>query len=89
MKKNQSIRSSIRRGNMLILAGGLFLTVFFTACLIFIQVCQQTSVHYSDLLAKAADVIIEANNLYRNVDTVVYTGASAAVCVNQRAMESL
>ncbi|MBD5129946.1 MAG: hypothetical protein HDT43_08485 [Ruminococcaceae bacterium] len=82
MKKNPSIRSSIRRGNMLILAGGLFLTVFFTACLIFIQICQQSSVHYSDLLAKSADVIIEANNIYRNIDTTVYSGSTSSVSLS-------
>ena len=90
MNKSQSIRSSIRRGNMLILAGGLFLTVFFTACLIFIQICQQSSVHYSDLLAEAADVIIEANKVYREVDSVVYTGgASSSVNLNTPEFDSL
>lgn len=78
MKKSQSIRSSIRRGNMLILAGGLFLTVFFTACLVFINVCQQSSVRYSDLLAEASDVIIEANNLFRSVESYVYDDSTTA-----------
>lgn len=90
MKKSQSIRSSIRRGNMLILAGGLFLTVFFTACLIFIQVCQQTSVHFSDLLAKGTDVIIEANEIYRKVDSVVYLGGtSSSVSLNTPDFDAL
>lgn len=72
MKKAKTIRNSIRHGNMLILAGGLFLTVFFTLCLVFIHICQQSSVHYSSLLSQATDVIIEANDIYRTVDTVAY-----------------
>ncbi|MCM1166786.1 MAG: methyl-accepting chemotaxis protein [Lachnospiraceae bacterium] len=72
MNKAKSIRNSIRRGNLMILAGGLFLTIFFTAALIFINVCQQASVHYSELLAKGSDVIIEANKFYRRVEDSVY-----------------
>lgn len=72
MEKTKTIRNSIRHGNMLILAGGLFLTVFFTLCLVFIYICQQSCVHYSNLLSKATDVIIEANTIYRSVDSVVY-----------------
>ena len=90
MKKSQSIRSSIRRGNMLILAGGLFLTVFFTACLIFIQICQQSSVHYSDLLAEGANVIIEANDIYHSVDSAVYSDSySVSVDLNATEFNSL
>lgn len=74
---------------MLILAGGLFLTVFFTACLIFIQICQQSSVHYSDCLAKAADVIIEANDLYRDVDGIVYTSNASSADLNTPDFDTL
>lgn len=72
MKKKKTIRGSIRSGNMMILGGGLVLTVFFTISLIVISVCQQNSVHYSEQLSKATDVIIEANNIFRTVDTIVY-----------------
>ena len=77
MKKAKTIRNSIRHGNMLILAGGLFLTVFFTLCLAFIHICQQSSVHYSDLLSQSTNVIIEANNLYRTVDAIAYDNGSS------------
>ena len=76
MKKAKTIRSSIRQGNMLILAGGLFLTVFFTLCLVFIDICLQSCVHYSNMLSSATDVIIEANNIFRTVDTAVYENTS-------------
>lgn len=77
MKKAKTIRSSIRQGNMLILAGGLFLTVFFTLCLIFIDICMQSCVHYSNMLSESTDVIIEANNIFRNVDSAVYENTPA------------
>lgn len=77
MKKAKTIRSSIRQGNMLILAGGLFLTIFFTLCLVFIDICMQSCVHYSNMLSNSSDVIIEANNIYRAVDTAVYENAPA------------
>ncbi|MCM1054962.1 MAG: methyl-accepting chemotaxis protein [Bacteroides sp.] len=72
MKKAKTIRSSIRHGNILILSGGLFLTVFFTICLAFIHICQQTSVHYGSLLSQANDVIIEANTMFRTIDSIAY-----------------
>ena len=78
MNKAKTIRSSIRHGNMLILAGGLFLTVFFTACLIFIAVCQQAAVHYSESLAVASEAIIESDQLYRNIDTLVYSSSNSS-----------
>lgn len=62
---------------MLILAGGLFLTVFFTICLIFIYVCQQSAVRYSSNLTIASEAIIEANQLYRNIDEIVYSNSKA------------
>lgn len=77
MAKEKTIRSSIRKGNMLILGGGLFLTVFFTACLIYVFISQQHAVHYSDNLAIASDSIIEADKLYRNVDEIVYSASKA------------
>lgn len=72
MNKKKTIRSSITKGNLLILMGGLFLTVFFTACLVFVYTSQQKAIHYSDNLAIASDSVIEANNLYRAIDTLVY-----------------
>ncbi|MDE7230656.1 MAG: hypothetical protein K2N56_09265 [Oscillospiraceae bacterium] len=78
MAKEKTIRSSIRKGNMLILGGGLFLTVFFTACLIYVFFCQQQAVHYSDNLALASDSIIEADKIYRKVDEIVYSASKTA-----------
>ena len=78
MKRKKTIRSSIRRGNMLILSGGLFLAVFFTACLVFLAVCQQTSVHYSESLAAASEAIIESDQLHREIDTLVYSESSSS-----------
>lgn len=72
MKKAKTIHKSITQGNMLIFAGGVFLTVFFTVCLVFIHICQQSCVHYSNLLAQASNAIIEANRVFRTVDNIVY-----------------
>lgn len=72
MKKAKTIHKSITQGNMLIFAGGVFLTVFFTVCLVFIHICQQSCVHYSNLLAQASNAIIEANRIFRTVDNIVY-----------------
>ena len=72
MKKAKTIHKSITQGNMLIFAGGVFLTVFFTVCLVFIHTCQQSCVHYSNLLAQASNAIIEANRIFRTVDNIVY-----------------
>lgn len=72
MKQPNTIRRSISRGNIMILAGGLVLTVFFTISLLYISICQKTSVYYSEQLAREADVIIEANNIFRSVDVVVF-----------------
>ncbi|MDE7362280.1 MAG: hypothetical protein K2N38_10150 [Oscillospiraceae bacterium] len=76
MKKSETIRSSIRRGNLLILAGGLFLTVFFTVAMIFIGVCQRTEIEFSDNIARTSNSIIEANKIYREVDNIVYDGVA-------------
>ncbi|MDE7400374.1 MAG: hypothetical protein K2N06_12730 [Oscillospiraceae bacterium] len=78
MKRAKTIRSSIRKGNMLILCGGLFLAVFFTGCLIFLAVCQQASVHYSESLAAASEAIIESDQLHREIDTLVYSNNSSS-----------
>ena len=51
--------------------------MFFTLCLAFIHICQQSSVHYSDLLSQSTNVIIEANNLYRTVDAIAYDNGSS------------
>ena len=72
MNKEKTIRSSIRQGNMLILAGGLFLAIFFSIALIYLSNIQQTAIHYSDNLAVASDAIIEADGLYHLVDSLVY-----------------
>lgn len=72
MSKEKTIRSSIRQGNMLILAGGLFLAIFFSICLIYLSSIQQTAIHYSDNVAIASDAIIEADQLYHSIDNIVY-----------------
>ena len=90
MKKNKTIRNSIRRGNMLILGGGLFLTVFFTACLIFLAVCQQTSVHYSESLSVATETVIESDQLHRKIDTLVYSDSiSSTMDLNTPSFDNL
>lgn len=78
MKKAITIRSRIRKGNVMVLIGSLILTVFFTACLIFIAVCQQAAVHYSECLAVASEAIIESDSLYRSVDTLIYSSSTAS-----------
>lgn len=72
MKKATTIRDSIRRGNLLILTGGLFITVFFTVAMIFIGKCQRTEIEFNDCIAITSNSIVEANRLYRQVDTIVY-----------------
>lgn len=76
MNKAKTIRSSIARGNGMILGGGLFLTVFFTVLLIFIAICQEAAVHYSENLSVASEAIIELDQLYREIDVVVYDTAN-------------
>ena len=78
MKRKKTIRSSIRKGSMLILCGGLFLAVFFTGCLIFLAVCQQASVHYSESLSAASEAIIESDQLHREIDSLVYSNSSSS-----------
>ncbi len=72
MRRTKTIRGSIMQGNFLILLGGLFLTVFFTICLIFIYICQQSAVRYSNNLAVSSEAIIEANRVFRSIDDIVY-----------------
>lgn len=72
MSKEKTIRGSIRKGNMLILAGGLFLTIFFVVCLFFVNGYQQDAMHYSNNLALTTEAIMEVNTLYRNVDDMVF-----------------
>lgn len=52
------------------------MTVFFTACLIFLAVCQQSSIHYSECLAVATEAVIESDQLHRKIDTLVYSDSS-------------
>lgn len=62
---------------MMILGGGLFLTVFFTICLVFIYICQQSAVHYSNNLTIASEALIELDRNYRTVDDIVYSSSKA------------
>lgn len=90
MNKARTIRSSIRRGNTMILAGGLFLTVFFTVCLIFIAVCQQAAVHYSENLSIASEAIIESDQIYREIDVMAYEiGAATSMDINTPSFNEL
>lgn len=70
--KQRSIRTHIRRGNRKILLGAVFLAMIYSACLIFIYVCQQSSVRYGNCEALASDSIIEVNSIFRSVDNAVY-----------------
>lgn len=70
--KQRTIRSHIRSGNRKILLGGFFLALVYSLCLIFIYVCQQSSVRYGNNQALASDSIIEANSIFRYVDNAVY-----------------
>lgn len=54
------------------------MTVFFTACLIFLAVCQQTSVHYSESLSVATETVIESDQLHRKIDTLVYSNSTSS-----------
>ena len=91
MNKAKTIRSSIRRGNGMILGGGLFLTVFFTAFLIFIAICQESAVHFSENLSIASEAIIELDTLYREIDVIVYdrTNAQTSTSLNNPSFEEL
>lgn len=72
MRKTKSIRSSIRKGNFMILAGGLFITLFFIGAMIYINSCQQVEIKYNDNIARTSGAIVEANKLYRAADDIVY-----------------
>lgn len=91
MNKARTIRSSIARGNGMILGGGLFLTVFFTVLLIFIAVCQESAVHFSENLSIASEAIIEVDTLYREVDVVVYdrNNSSTSILMNTPSFDEL
>lgn len=77
MKKATTIRGSIRRGNFMILAGGLFITIFFICAMVYIGFSQRTEIEFSDNIAITSNSIIEANKLYREIDNIVYDGTSA------------
>lgn len=70
--KQKTIRSHIRSGTRKILFGAFFLALVFFLCMVFIYVCQQSSVRYGDSQALASDAIIEANSIFRGVDNAVY-----------------
>lgn len=72
MGKTKSIRSSIRKGNFMILAGGLFITLFFIFAMVYINFCQRIEIDYNENIAKASGTIVEANAFYRTVDDIVY-----------------
>lgn len=76
MKKATTIRSSIRRGNFMILAGGLFITIFFICAMVYIGLSQRTEIEFSDNIATTSNSIIEANKLYREIDNIVYDGTT-------------
>lgn len=48
------------------------MALVYSLCLIFIYVCQQSSVRYGNNQALASDSIIEANSIFRYVDNAVY-----------------
>lgn len=70
--KQRTISKHIRSGNRKILFGAVFLAMIYSACLLFIYVCQQSSVRYGNCEAMASDSIIEANSIFRSVDNAVY-----------------
>ena len=79
MSREKTIRSSIRRGNMMILAGGLVLAIFLVAGLILVDGYQKDAMHYSSNLAATTEAIMEANTLYRAVDDLVYGESKSTV----------
>lgn len=74
MKKTATISNTIRRGNLLILVGGLFIIVFFTAAMIFIGACQRSEVRYNAHIPRVTGAIVEANKLYFELDDLIYSG---------------
>lgn len=72
VKNENTIRGSIRKGNLRILAGVLILTIYFFACLGYIQKCQSNSVKHGESQTYASNAIIEINSLFRSVDSKVY-----------------
>lgn len=70
--KQKTISKHIRSGNRKILFGAIFLAMIYSACLLFIYVCQQSSVRYGSSETLASDSIIEANTIFRSVDNAVY-----------------
>lgn len=75
MKKKEKIKSifnCIRHENIKILMGGIFLTLFYTLCLVFIYISQSAITNYTDDLYLSIEAMTEANTIYRSVDKVVY-----------------
>lgn len=70
--KTKPIFNCIRHENIKILMGGIFLTVFYTLCLVFAFISQRASGNYTDNLYLTVETMTEANQIYRNVDKIVY-----------------
>lgn len=72
MKKIKSIFNCIRHENIKILMGGVFLTLFYTLCLIFTYTSQNVTIDYTDSLYLTVETMNEASLLYSSIDKVVY-----------------
>lgn len=71
-KKIKTIYNCIRHVNIKILLGGVFLTLFYTLCLVFINISQNAVANYTDNLYLSVEAIMEANQLYNNINSVVF-----------------
>lgn len=70
----KTIKQQLAEGNKKVLISYDILTIFFMVCLIFIFICQRSVVRYSDYQQRAAEAIVEVNELMSTLETSIRNG---------------
>lgn len=70
----KTIKQQLAEGNKKVLISYDILTIFFMVCLIFIFICQRSVVRYSDYQQRAAEAIVEVNELMNTLETSIRNG---------------
>lgn len=70
----RTIKQQLAEGNKKVLISYDILTIFFMVCLIFIFICQRSVVRYSDYQQRAAEAIVEVNELMNTLETSIRNG---------------
>ncbi len=72
--KLKSIQEQLTDGNKQLLFTAGLLVLFFILCMIFIIICQNSVVHYSQYQQRASEAILEVSELMDNLETSIRTG---------------